>query len=51
MNSIQVDIFGYNDYEEKDFQEALSDLRKFGVNDDELNLNFINLEDNNEYSN
>ena len=51
MNSIQVDIFGYNDYEEEDFQEALSDLHKFGVNDDELNLNFINLEDNNEYSN
>ena len=51
MNSIQVDIFGYNDYKEEDFQEALSDLRKFGVNDDELNLNFINLEDNNEYSN
>ena len=51
MNSIQVDIFGYNDYEEEDFQEALSDLRKFGVNDDELNLNFINLEDNNEYNN
>ena len=51
MNSIQVHIFGYNDYEEEDFQEALSDLRKFGVNDDELNLNFINIEDNNEYSN
>lgn len=51
MNSIQVDIFGYNDYEEEDFQEALSDLRKFGVNDDELNLNFINLEDDNEHSN
>ena len=51
MNSIQVDIFGYNDYEEEDFQEALSYLRKFCVNDDELNLNFINLEDNNEYSN
>ena len=50
MNSIEVDIFGYNDYEEEDFQEALSDLQKFGVNDDELNLNFINIEDDHEYS-
>lgn len=51
MNSIQVDIFDYNDYEEEDFQQALSDLKEFGVNEDELNLNFINIEDPNEHSN
>lgn len=51
MNSIEVDIFGYNDYEEEDFQEALSDLQKFGVKDDELNLNFVHIEDSDEHSN
>lgn len=51
MNSIQVDIFDYNDYEEEDFQQALSDLKEFGVNEDELNLNFVNIEDPNEHSN
>ena len=51
MKSIEVEIFGYNDYEEEDFQEALSDLQKFGVKDDELNLNFVHIEDSDEHSN
>ena len=45
MNDKIVDIYSFNDFEENDFNEALSDLKQFGVNDDELNLNFINLED------
>jgi len=48
MNTIEVDIFGYNDYEEEDFQQALSDLQQFGVKEDELNLNFVNIEETNE---
>ena len=31
--------------EEADFDESLSDLKQFGVNEDELNLNFINIEE------
>jgi hypothetical protein len=45
MNDKIIDIYFFNDFEETDFNEALSDLKQFGVNDDELNLNFINLED------
>ena len=45
MNDKIIDIYSFNDFEETDFSEALSDLKQFGVNDDELNLNFINLED------
>jgi hypothetical protein len=45
MNNKIVDIYSFNDFEDSDFNEALSDLKEFGVNDDELNLNFINLED------
>lgn len=45
MNDKIIDIYNFDDYEETDFNEALSDLKQFGVNDDELNLNFINLED------
>ena len=45
MNDKIVDIYSFNDFEETDFNEALSDLKQCGVNDDELNLNFINLED------
>jgi len=48
MNTIEVDIFGYNDYEDTDFNEALSDLQQFGVKEDELNLNFVNIEETNE---
>ena len=45
MNDKIVDIYSFNDFEEADFDESLSDLKQFGVNEDELNLNFINLED------
>jgi hypothetical protein len=45
MNDKIVDIYSFNDFEETDFNEALCDLKQFGVNDDELNLNFINLEE------
>jgi len=51
MNDKIVDIYSFNDFEDADFNEALSDLKEFGVNENELNLNFINTEDINEYSN
>ena len=45
MNDKIVDIYSFNDFEDTDFNEALSDLKLLGVNDDELNLNFINIEE------
>jgi len=45
MNDKIIDIYNFDDFEDSDFNEALSDLKEFGVNEDELNLNFINLED------
>ena len=45
MNDKIIDIYNFDDYEEIDFNEALSDLKQFGVNEDELNLNFVNIED------
>lgn len=51
MNDKIVDIYNFNDFDDIDFNEALSDLKEFGVNDDELNLNFINIEEENEHSN
>ena len=45
MNDKIIDIYNFDDYEETDFNEALSDLKQFGVNEDELNLNFVNIED------
>jgi len=45
MNDKIVDIYSFNDFEESDFSESLSDLKQFGVNEDELNLNFVNIED------
>lgn len=50
MNSIHVDIYNYSDFEDDDFINALSDLQKFGVNEDELNLNYHSTEDH-EHSN
>jgi hypothetical protein len=44
MNPVQIDIFNYDDYDDEDFQQAISDLKEFGVNEDEVNLNFINIE-------
>lgn len=40
-----IDIYSFDDFEDADFNEALSDLKQFGVNEDELNLNFINIEE------
>jgi hypothetical protein len=45
MNDKIVDIYSFDDFEEVDFNESLSDLKQFGVNEDELNLNFVNIED------
>ena len=45
MNDKIIDIYNFDDYEDSDFNEALSDLKQFGVNEDELNLNFVNIED------
>lgn len=36
-----VDIYDFKDFDDSDFEEALSDLRQSGVKDDELNLNYI----------
>jgi hypothetical protein len=51
MNDKIVDIYHFDDFDEEDFATAFSDLQKFGVNNDELNLKFIDIEDKNEYSN
>jgi hypothetical protein len=40
MNSIDIDVFDFKDFDENDFSEALSDLQKFSVNNDELDLNY-----------
>jgi len=45
MNDKIIDIYNFDDFEDSDFNEALSYLKQFGVNEDELNLNFINIED------
>ena len=45
MNDKIVDIYSFNDFEEAGLSESLSDLKQFGVNEDELNLNFVNIED------
>lgn len=45
MDQLVLDIFNFQDFDEKDFEEATSDLTEFGVNKDELNLNYIDLED------
>lgn len=45
MDSIEINIYDYNEYEDEDFREAISDLQKFGVIEDEYNLNYINDED------
>lgn len=46
LNNKIVDIFHFDDFDENDFAEALIDLKNFGVNDDELNLNFMSNEEN-----
>ena len=51
MDDKIVDIYHFDDFDEEDFAAAFSDLKEFGVNNDELNLNFIDIKDGNEYSN
>lgn len=51
MNDKVIDIYHFDDFDEEDFAAAFSDLQNFGVNIDELNLNFIDIKDDNEHSN
>jgi len=51
MNDKIIDIYHFDDFDEEDFSTAFSDLKEFGVNDNELNLNFIDIKEANEYSN
>ncbi|MDB4663584.1 hypothetical protein OAE74_01205 [Verrucomicrobia bacterium] len=39
-----VDIFFFDDFEESDLNEAISDLKRFGVNNSELELDYEDLE-------
>jgi hypothetical protein len=45
MNDKVVDIYHFDDFDEEDFAAAFSDLKEVGVNDDELNLNYIEVEE------
>ena len=45
MDDKIVDIYQFDDFDEEDFAAAFSDLKEFGVNDDELNLNYIETEE------
>jgi len=40
MNDKIIDIYHYDDFDEEEFTEAFSDLQKFGVNEDEQDLNY-----------
>lgn len=44
----ELDIYHFDDFEESELEEAISDLKNFGVNNDELNLDFYDID---EYSN
>ncbi len=44
MDQLQLDFFYFDDFEEQDFEEATSDLKEFGVNDSELNLEYLDTE-------
>tara|TARA_Y100000361_G_C11099682_1_gene311137 strand:- start:784 stop:918 length:135 start_codon:yes stop_codon:yes gene_type:complete len=44
MNDKKVDIFFFDDFEESDLAEAISDLKRFGVNDNELDLEYEDLD-------
>mgnify|MGYP001400998314 CR=1 FL=1 len=44
MNDEKVDIFFFDDFEESDLTEAISDLKRFGVNDNELDLEYEDLD-------
>jgi len=45
MDNKEIDIYHFDDFDEEDFAAAFSDLKEFGVNDDELNLNYIEVEE------
>lgn len=45
---MEIDIYHFDDFEESELEEAISDLKNFGVNNDELDLQFHDLD---EYSN
>ena len=40
MNDRIVDIYHYDDFDEEEFAQAFSDLKEFGVHEDEQNLNY-----------
>ena len=44
MNEKIIDIYDFKNFEDEDFNEAFSDLCFFGVNNDESNLNFYDIE-------
>lgn len=44
MDQIQLNLFHFDDFDEQDFEEASSDLKKFGVNDNELDLDYYDTE-------
>ena len=44
MNDKKVYIFFFDDFEESDLAEAISDLKRFGVNDNELDLEYEDLD-------
>ena len=44
MDQIELDLYFFDDFDEQDFEEASSDLKKFGVNDNELDLNYHDIE-------
>jgi hypothetical protein len=40
MDNKIVDFYYYDDFDEDEFAQAFSDLQKFGVNQDEQNLDY-----------
>ena len=44
MEELILDFFDFHDFQDSDFQEAISDLKGFGVNEDELNLDYYDIE-------
>jgi hypothetical protein len=44
MEQLYLDIYDFGDFEEEELQEAISDLKQFGVNDNELDLEYHDTE-------
>lgn len=44
MQQLELDIFYFDQFSEEDFEEATSDLNKFGVNDSEFDLEYHDTE-------